>query len=201
MVTRLPDSPVNAAGEESLEAWCSVEAVAAHLGVRKDSIYRWIEQRGLPAQKIGKLWKFKLSEVDAWMRADGKKLAPRARGVTPETVVMVVDDDETLRETLSDFLGDDGYAPMLASDGAMALSLLRAPGAPRPRLIILDLHMPGMDGWTFREVLQRDEALSAIPVVVLTAERRVDLRGPAVLVKPIDLGLLGIAVRTFIGAK
>ncbi|MFY0574538.1 helix-turn-helix domain-containing protein [Cystobacter fuscus] len=53
------------------EPWVSVEDVAAHLGVTKDSVYRWIEAKGLPAHKIGKLWKFKLSEVDDWVRANG----------------------------------------------------------------------------------------------------------------------------------
>ncbi len=58
------------------ERWVSVEEVAKHLGVVKDSIYRWIENRGLPAHKIGRLWKFKLSEVDAWVRAKGATEVP-----------------------------------------------------------------------------------------------------------------------------
>ena len=53
------------------EAWASVDEVAKHLGVTKDSIYRWIEHKGLPAHKIGRLWKCKLSEVDAWVRTRG----------------------------------------------------------------------------------------------------------------------------------
>lgn len=53
------------------EPWVSVEEVARHLSVAKDSIYRWIEQKGLPAHKLGRLWKFKLSEVDQWVRAGG----------------------------------------------------------------------------------------------------------------------------------
>ena len=53
------------------EPWASVDDVAKHLGVAKDSVYRWIEHRGLPARRIGRLWKFKLSEVDAWVRAEG----------------------------------------------------------------------------------------------------------------------------------
>lgn len=60
------------------EPWVSVEDVAAHLGVARDSEYRWIEGRGLPAHKIGRLWKFKLSEVDDWVRAGG------AAGEEPE---------------------------------------------------------------------------------------------------------------------
>jgi excisionase family DNA binding protein len=53
------------------EAWVSVDEVARHLGVTKDSIYRWIEHKDLPAHKIGRLWKCQLSEVDAWVRARG----------------------------------------------------------------------------------------------------------------------------------
>jgi len=53
------------------EPWVSVEEVATHLGVARDSVYRWIEVRHLPAHRIGRLWKFKLSEVDAWVREGG----------------------------------------------------------------------------------------------------------------------------------
>ncbi len=54
-----------------VEPWVSVEDIANHLGVAKDSIYRWIESKGLPAHKIGRLWKFKVSAVDEWVRAGG----------------------------------------------------------------------------------------------------------------------------------
>lgn len=53
------------------EPWVSVDDLAKHLGVAKDSIYRWIDHKGLPAHKIGRLWKFKLSEVDDWVREGG----------------------------------------------------------------------------------------------------------------------------------
>ena len=54
-----------------MEPWVSVDEVAKHLDVAKDSIYRWIEARHLPAHKVGRLWKFKLSDVDEWVRAGG----------------------------------------------------------------------------------------------------------------------------------
>jgi excisionase family DNA binding protein len=53
------------------EPCASVEDVAKHLGVAKDSVYRWIEARSLPAHKNGRLWKFKRSEVDERVRAGG----------------------------------------------------------------------------------------------------------------------------------
>jgi len=55
------------AGEER---WVGVDDVATHLGVAKDSVYRWIEGRGLPAHRVGRLFRFKLSEIDEWVRQD-----------------------------------------------------------------------------------------------------------------------------------
>lgn len=55
----------------SSEPWVTAIDVARHLGVVKDTVYRWRERRRLPAHKIGRLWKFQLSEVDEWVRAGG----------------------------------------------------------------------------------------------------------------------------------
>ena len=49
------------------EKWSSLEEIAEHLGVSKDTIYRWIAKKQMPAHKVGKLWKFKISEVDEWV--------------------------------------------------------------------------------------------------------------------------------------
>ena len=53
------------------ESWVSADVIAAHLGVTKDSIYGWIANKSMPAHRVGRLWKFKISEVDAWVRGDG----------------------------------------------------------------------------------------------------------------------------------
>lgn len=53
------------------EPWLSADDIAAHLGVTKDTIYTWIADKGMPAHKIGRLWKFQATEVDDWVRNDG----------------------------------------------------------------------------------------------------------------------------------
>jgi len=62
---------------EASERWVNVEDVAAHLGVAKDSVYRWIDEQRLPAHRIGRLFRFKLSEIDEWVRqGKGQKNPP-----------------------------------------------------------------------------------------------------------------------------
>lgn len=56
---------------QAIEPWYSVEEIARHLGVSKETIYRWLERRNIPAHRMGKLWKFKPSEVDSWVRSGG----------------------------------------------------------------------------------------------------------------------------------
>jgi len=51
------------------ESWVSLDEIASHLGVSRDTVYRWIEQRSMPAHKVGRLWKFKKSKVDSWVEA------------------------------------------------------------------------------------------------------------------------------------
>lgn len=51
------------------ERWLSVEEIAAHLGISKETIYRWLEKEKIPAHRVGRLWKFKASEVDQWVVA------------------------------------------------------------------------------------------------------------------------------------
>jgi excisionase family DNA binding protein len=203
-----------AAAGERVEPWSSIDEAAAHLGVRKDSVYRWIESRGLPARKIGKLWKLKLSEVDAWVNTAGASEdeaasagtavthATRARDKTArrEHVVMVIDDEALVRDTLGDFLADEGYRVLLASNGAHALKLLTT-AAIKPSVILLDLKMPDVDGWQFRELQLRDTGMKAIPVIVLTGTPNAAVRdAAAVLRKPLRLPVIAKAIHTVLEA-
>jgi CheY-like chemotaxis protein len=80
--------------------------------------------------------------------------------------VLVVDDDADIRELLVEFLGSEGYDVTSAGDGVEALERARA---HRPDVILLDLMMPGMNGWEFREIQRRDAQLADVPVVVISA--------------------------------
>ena len=54
---------------EQPERWLSVVEIAEHLGISKETVYRWLEKRKIPSHKVGKQWKFKASEVDAWVKS------------------------------------------------------------------------------------------------------------------------------------
>ena len=105
-----------------------------------------------------------------------------------EGVVLIVDDDRDIRETVQLALQLDNHTTALAAHGGEALDWLGRHGPPC--LILLDLMMPFVDGWQVIERLRRDERLARVPVVVITAFNR-DLGSAAelpVLRKPIELG-------------
>ena len=105
---------------------------------------------------------------------------------------MIVDDDDEIRGALEDVLGCEGFSVVGARDGRQALDYLQS-GQTTPAAILLDLWMPGMDGWQLHKELSNDVELSKIPVIVLTAshDRRVlSLEVKEVLRKPVDLGRL-----------
>jgi CheY-like chemotaxis protein len=113
-----------------------------------------------------------------------------------EPLVLVVEDDTALREEVAELLQSDGYQVLEASSGARALEILRA--TPHVDLVLLDLWMSDMDGWTFRAEQRRDPALSHIPVIVLTADGSSQARAidsAAYLRKPFDAQKLASTVR------
>jgi CheY-like chemotaxis protein len=105
--------------------------------------------------------------------------------------VLIVDDDHDVREALREVLQDHGYDVLEAVNGHDALALLRGETLP-PCLILLDIMMPVMDGWQFREAQQSDPRLAKIPVVVLSAHGQAPGSGgrmdaAAFLKKPVQL--------------
>jgi CheY-like chemotaxis protein len=108
--------------------------------------------------------------------------------------VLIVEDDEDVREAYAAFLEGAGYRVVEAADGHEALRQLRSPSRTFC-LILLDLFMPNMNGWAFRTEQLRDPALATIPVVVISADPRTDQKAAqlgaiAHLQKPIDMDAL-----------
>jgi CheY-like chemotaxis protein len=113
--------------------------------------------------------------------------------VTGPHGVLIVEDDRDVREAIAMFLAAEGYTVVEAEHGAEALQQLAVGG--RFCLILLDLFMPTMDGWTFRSEQLRDPALAAIPVVVISADpdvvpTAIALGAVASMRKPLDLAVL-----------
>ena len=120
-----------------------------------------------------------------------------------ERTVLVVDDDEDVRNAIAEVLEDVNYRPLRAANGVAALEQLRA-AMPRPCVILLDMMMPIMDGNEFRLRQQSDAELKAIPVVVLSAHAEANRSAPqpdadAYLRKPVDLSELLRIVEQFCG--
>jgi CheY-like chemotaxis protein len=100
--------------------------------------------------------------------------------------ILVIDDDAAATDSLIDILTGEGYTVAVARNGREALTQLRS--TQPPRLIILDLFMPEMDGWEFRREQLRDNLLRDIPVVVMTgASVYAGIDANVIVHKPLDV--------------
>jgi CheY-like chemotaxis protein len=105
--------------------------------------------------------------------------------------VLIVDDDNDVRSALAELLEEEGFSVEGAPNGREALALLRG-GTVHPAVILLDLMMPGMDGWDFRHEQMRDPKLAGVPVVIVSASGfsresiRTQFRPAAYVEKPIE---------------
>jgi CheY-like chemotaxis protein len=121
-------------------------------------------------------------------------------GMAPNGSVLVVDDDDSIREFVSVALTDEGYDVLTAADGAEALETVRR---RMPGVILLDMRMPVMDGWEFSRAYRASPEPHA-PIVVVTAARDVEDRARQIeadgyLAKPFDLDDLLAIVKRFTG--
>jgi CheY-like chemotaxis protein len=110
--------------------------------------------------------------------------------------ILVVDDDDAVRQTMARFLAHEGFTVIEAENGKTALEYLR--GGGQASVILLDLRMPVMDGWTFRRQQRLDAGLADIPVIVLSgadAHRFPELEAAAALEKPVSMSRVVALVR------
>jgi CheY-like chemotaxis protein len=115
--------------------------------------------------------------------------------------ILVVEDDEDIREAVQDALERRGYQVLTAGDGRQALAALRG-ADPLPAVILLDLTMPVMSGWEFMAEQEKEPALAAVPVVVMSAVPNLHAQPDAIkwagiLTKPVALGILLETVARF----
>ena len=112
--------------------------------------------------------------------------------------ILVVDDDQDSRRALTNVLEDEGFSVAALSSCEAALAYLH--DSPRPALIVLDLMMPGMEGWEFRHTQKGDRELADIPVISLSAVGKlVDV--DVALRKPVDYDELVIAVERYVARR
>jgi len=118
--------------------------------------------------------------------------------------ILLVDDDDDLRESIAEGLEEAGFIVVRASDGADALGHLRT--SSLPALVLLDLMMPGMNGWQLCEVMHADRFLSEIPIVALTATASMDPESLHIadvadwLAKPFDVEQVLKVIRPYLRA-
>ena len=115
--------------------------------------------------------------------------------------VLVVDDDSDIRSVMSDLLADEGYRVRTAVNGREALATL---STWQPDVILLDLMMPIMDGWTFLANQQSNQQLHRIPVIVMSASHTLgqgdeQLTAADVVAKPFEIDTVLTKVATLAG--
>jgi CheY-like chemotaxis protein len=111
-------------------------------------------------------------------------------------LVLVVDDESDIRQALAEVLAFEGYEVIDAADGEEALEKVRA---LHPRLVLLDLMMPRMNGWEFRQAQKGDPDVALIPVLIISAlsPQAGDLDAAGYIEKPFDVEQLVSAVRRY----
>ena len=180
----------------SNDVFLTTEEVLEYLQVNLRTVYRLIKAGQLPAVRVGRLWRFRKSDVDAWLDRQRAhpgppgQLAPQAPGaVSPERRVLVVDDESSIRELLSKTLALAAYHVDTTSDAEAALDMLRKASTPYD-LLIADLKMPGMDGLSLIRRI-RDMG-SSVPIIIITG---FSTKGSAI--DAVNLGVSGYLTKPF----
>jgi CheY-like chemotaxis protein len=117
--------------------------------------------------------------------------------------ILIVDDEFGIRESLSQLLEDEGFQVTAVADGEEALDYLLL-GQKHPCLILLDLMMPGLNGWDFIQEQRRNPILASVPVAIISARRDLHLQAAALGVedyieKPVDVDTLFQVVERYCG--
>ena len=175
------------------EVFLTTEEVLEYLQVNLRTVYRLIKAGKIPAVRVGRQWRFRKRDIDAWLdsqRPRGDRpaaAAPAAPVRSTRQRVLVVDDEASIRDLLSKTLALAEYDVDTAPDGTTALDRMRVFNYD---LLIADLKMPGMDGLTLIRQAKRIKA--DLPVIIITG-----FSTESSAIEAVNLGVAGYLTKPF----
>jgi excisionase family DNA binding protein len=181
------------------DTFLTTEEVLEYLQVNLRTVYRLIKAGKIPAVRVGRQWRFRKRDIDAWLDSQrprgtsrgaataGEAPAPPVRQVADRPRILVVDDESSIRDLLSKTLALAEYDVDTASDGRSALERLRL--YPYD-LLIADLKMPGLDGLS---VIREAKRLKTdLPVIIITGYST-----ETAAIEAVNLGVSGYLTKPF----
>lgn len=173
------------------EVFLTTEEVLEYLQVNLRTVYRLIKAGKIPAVRVGRQWRFRKRDIDAWLdsqRTQGTSGAPVAAPVRHGRArILVVDDEASIRDLLSKTLALAEYEVDTAADASTALDRVRGTAYD---LLIADLKMPGMDGLTLIRQVKRMRA--ELPVIIITGYST-----ESSAIEAVNLGVAGYLTKPF----
>jgi excisionase family DNA binding protein len=176
------------------EVFLTTEEVLEYLQVNLRTVYRLIKAGKIPAVRVGRQWRFRKRDIDAWLEsqrpAGGAPIAtPAAREMVRHGKhrVLVVDDEASIRDLLSKTLALAEYEVETAPDAQTALDRVRT---AMYDLLIADLKMPGMDGLTLIRQVKR--LRGDLPVIIITG-----FSTESSAIEAVNLGVAGYLTKPF----
>ena len=192
------------------ETFLTTDQLLAHLKVTLRTVYRLIEDGKIPAVRVGRQWRFRKTDIDAWLERErshsSRPMVPSAPPAQPAQPdgrlrVLVVDEEASVRDLLSKALALAEYDVDVAHDGRVAIERIRLVSF---NLLITELKMPGMDGLAVIRAAQRLNA--NLPVIVITgfsteasAIEAVNLGVSGYLTKPLKMSKVLVLAARAIG--
>lgn len=162
----------------------TTDQVLEYLHLNLKTVYRLIKAGKLPAMRVGRQWRFKKRDLDAWL----DRRSPTGAG-SGRSSLLIVEDEDAVRDLIATTLttAEEGYDVAVAADGSSALQMLQAQSFD---VLITDLKMPGMDGMTL--IREARTILPDLPVVIITA-----VPSQTSAIDAVNLGVSGYLTKPF----
>lgn len=177
------------------EVFLTTEEVLEYLQVNLRTVYRLIKAGKIPAVRVGRQWRFRKRDIDAWLDSQRSRTShalpdtPAAASRDGRQRVLVVDDEASIRDLLSKTLALAEYEVDTAADGAAALDRLRDHRGAYD-LMIADLRMPGMDGLTL--IREAKQINAQMPIIIITG-----FSTESSAIEAVNLGVAGYLTKPF----